>query len=166
MALRNIRTEGDPCLGKICRPIERFDAKLAALIDDLFDTMYDADGVGLAASQVGVLRRLCIVMDESSGEYLELINPEIIAQSGEQTGLEGCLSVPGKWGIVTRPEKVRVRAQDRYGDWFEAEGEGLNARCFCHELEHLDGHLYTEHIDHFLSDEELRAYLEAEEEGE
>ena len=166
MALRNIRTEGDPCLGKICRPIERFDAKLAALIDDLFDTMYDADGVGLAASQVGVLRRLCIVMDEESGEYLELINPEIVAQSGEQTGLEGCLSVPGKWGIVTRPEKVRVRAQDRFGDWFEAEGEGLNARCFCHELEHLDGHLYTEHIDHFLSDEELRAYLEAEERGE
>ena len=86
-----------------------------------------------------------------------------MAQSGEQTGLEGCLSVPGKWGIVTRPAKVRVRAQDRYGEWFEVEGEGLNARCFCHELEHLDGHLYTEHIDHFLSDEELRKYLEAEE---
>ena len=91
------------------------------------------------------------------------INPEIIAQSGEQTGLEGCLSVPGKWGIVTRPNRVRVRAQDRDGDWFEAEAEGLTARAFCHEIEHLDGHLFVEHIDHFLTDEELKEYLEDEE---
>ena len=89
--------------------------------------------------------------------------PESVAQSGEQTGLEGCLSVPGKWGIVTRPDVVRVRAQDRYGDWFEVEGEGLTARAFCHEIEHLDGHLFVEHIDHFLSDEELRDYMEQEE---
>ena len=166
MALRNIVTVGDPVLTKHCRPYTEFGPRLHELLDDMRQTLIQADGVGLAAPQVGVLRRLCIVMDEESGEYLELINPEIVAQSGEQTGLEGCLSVPGKWGIVTRPEKVRVRAQDRFGDWFEAEGEGLNARCFCHELEHLDGHLYTEHIDHFLSDEELRAYLEAEERGE
>ena len=105
-------------------------------------------------------------MDDESGEYIELVNPEIIAQSGEQTGLEGCLSVPGKWGIVTRPSHVRVRAQDRNGDWFEVEGDGLTARCFCHEIEHLDGHLYTEHIDRFLTEEELREYLEKEEQEE
>ena len=166
MALRKIVEQGDDCLTKVCRPVTAFNKRLHDLLDDMTETLADANGAGLAAPQVGVLRRLCIVMDEESGEYLELINPEIVAQSGEQTGLEGCLSVPGKWGIVTRPAKVRVRAQDRFGDWFGAEGEGLNARCFCHELEHLDGHLYTEHIDHFLSDEELRAYLEAEEEGE
>ena len=96
-------------------------------------------------------------------EFIELVNPEIIAQSGEQTGLEGCLSVPGKWGIVTRPNRVRVRAQDRDGDWFEAEAEGLTARAFCHEIEHLDGHLFVEHIDHFLTEEELKDYLEDEE---
>ena len=163
MALRKIVEQGDECLTKVCRPVTSFNKRLHELLDDMTETLADANGAGLAAPQVGVLRRLCIVMDEASGEYLELINPEIVAQSGEQTGLEGCLSVPGKWGIVTRPAKVRVRAQDRYGEWFEVAGEGLNARCFCHELEHLDGHLYTEHIDHFLSDEELRKYLEAEE---
>ena len=163
MALRKIVTQGEPCLNKVCRPVTEFNSRLHALLDDMQDTLADANGAGLAAPQVGVLRRICIVMDEYSGEYLELVNPEIIAQSGEQTGLEGCLSVPGKWGIVTRPNVVRVRAQDRNGDWFEAEGEGLTARAFCHEIEHLDGHLYVEHIDHFLSDEELEAYLEAEE---
>ena len=166
MALRKIVEQGDECLTKVCRPVTSFNKRLHELLDDMTETLADANGAGLAAPQVGVLRRLCVVMYEGSDEYIELVNPEIIAQSGEQTGLEGCLSVPGKWGIVTRPEKVRVRAQDRYGDWFEVEGEGLTARCFCHELEHLDGHLYTEHIDHFLSDEELRAYLEAEEKGE
>lgn len=108
-------------------------------------------------------RRVCLVLDEESEEFLELINPEIIVQSGEQTGLEGCLSVPGKWGIVTRPNRVRVRAQDRDGAWFEAEAEGLTARAFCHEIEHLDGHLFIEHIDHFLTEEELKEYLEDEE---
>ena len=163
MALRKIVTQGEPCLNKVCRPVTEFNSRLHALLDDMQDTLADANGAGLAAPQVGVLRRICIVMDEYSGEYLELVNPEIIAQSGEQTGLEGCLSVPGKWGIVTRPNVVRVRAQDRDGNWFEAEGEGLNARCFCHEIEHLDGHLYVEHIDHFLSEDELREYLEREE---
>ena len=169
MALRKIVTQGEPCLNKVCRPVTEFNSRLHALLDDMKDTLADVNGAGLAAPQVGVLRRICIVMDEYSGEYLELVNPEIIAQSGEQTGLEGCLSVPGKWGIVTRPDHVRVRAQDRDGNWFEVEGDDMTARCFCHEIEHLDGHLYTEHIDHFLSDEELRAYLEqeeAEKEGE
>ena len=164
MALRKIVEQGDPCLNKVCRPVEKFDRRLHTLLDDMAETLAEANGAGLAAPQVGVLRRLCLVLDEESEEYIELINPENIAQSGEQTGLEGGLSVPGKWGIVTRPEKVRVRAQDRFGDWFEAEGEGLTARAFCHEIEHLDGHLYTEHIDHFLTEEELREYLEEEEE--
>ena len=163
MALRKIVEQGDECLTKVCRPVTEFNSRLHELLDDMVETLADANGAGLAAPQVGVLRRICIVMDEYSGEYLELVNPEIIAQSGEQTGLEGCLSVPGKWGIVTRPNVVRVRAQDRDGQWFEVEGEELTARAFCHEIEHLDGHLYTEHIDHFLSEEELRAYLEAEE---
>ena len=164
MALRKIVEQGDECLTKVCRPVTEFNSRLHELLDDMVETLADANGAGLAAPQVGVLRRVCIVMDEDSEEYIELINPEIVAQSGEQTGLEGCLSMPGKWGIVTRPNVVRVRAQDRDGQWFEVEGEELTARAFCHEIEHLDGHLYTEHIDHFLSDEELRAYLEAEEE--
>ena len=163
MALRKIVEQGDPCLNKVCRPVTEFNGRLHELLDDLLETLADANGAGLAAPQVGVLRRVCVVMDEDSEEYLELVNPEIVAQSGEQTGLEGCLSVPGKWGIVTRPERVRVRAQDRDGNWFEVEGEELTARAFCHEIDHLDGHLYTEHIDHFLSDEELREYLEQEE---
>ena len=163
MALRKIVEQGDECLTKVCRPVTEFNSRLHELLDDMVETLADANGAGLAAPQVGVLRRVCIVMDEDSGEYIELINPEIVAQSGEQTGLEGCLSVPGKWGIVTRPSWVRVRAQDRDGNWFEAEGEGLTARCFCHEIEHLDGHLYVEHIDHFLSEDELREYLEREE---
>ena len=166
MALRKIVEVGDSCLTKVCRPVTAFNSRLHALLDDMTETLVEAGGAGLAAPQVGILRRVCVVLDEESEEYLELVNPEIVLQSGEQTGLEGCLSVPGKWGIVTRPYHVRVRAQDRYGDWFEAEADGLTARCFCHELEHLDGHLYTEHIDHFLSEEELRDYLEAEEEVE
>jgi len=167
MALRKIVEQGEDCLTKVCRPVTAFNAHLHELLDDMLETLVDANGAGLAAPQVGVLRRVCLVLDEEAEEYIELINPEIVESSGEQTGLEGCLSVPGKWGIVTRPNVVKVRAQDRDGNWFEVEGEGLTARAFCHEIEHLDGHLYTEHIDHFLSDEELRAYLEAEEkEGE
>ena len=164
MALRKIVEQGDECLAKVCRPVTEFNQRLHELLDDMTETLADANGAGLAAPQVGILRRVCVVMDEDTEEYIELVNPEIVSQSGEQTGLEGCLSVPGKWGIVTRPNIVRVRAQDRDGNWFEAEGEGLTARCFCHELAHLDGHLYTEHIDHFLSEEELQAYLEQEEE--
>ena len=136
MALRNIVTEGDSVLTKVSRPVTKFDRRLHVLLDDMTDTLVDAGGVGLAAPQVGVLRR-AVVVDTGEDGILELINPEIIEESGEQTGLEGCLSVPGKYGIVTRPNYVKVRAQDRDGNWFEAEGEELIARCFCHELAHL-----------------------------
>ena len=162
MGLRKILTYKDPALHKVCRPVEKFDWRLHKLLNDMTDTLAEANGVGLAAPQVGILRRVCVVMNEDD-EIIELVNPEIIATDGEQTGLEGCLSVPGKWGIVTRPNRVRVRAQDRDGDWFEAEAEGLTARAFCHEIEHLDGHLFVEHIDHFLTEEELKDYLEDEE---
>ena len=165
MALRKIALQGEECLTKVCRPVTEFNDRLHTLLDDMAETLEDAGGVGLAAPQVGILRRVCIVLNEDD-EIIELINPEIVYTEGEETALEGCLSVPGKWGIVTRPNVVRVRAQDRYGRPFEVEGEGLTARAFCHEIEHLDGHLYTEHIDHFLSDEELRDYLEREEKGE
>ena len=163
MALRKIVVQGEDCLNKVCRPVTEFNRRLHLLMDDLLDTLSEAGGAGLAAPQVGVLRRACVVMDDATEEYIELINPSIIAQSGEQTGPEGCLSVPGKWGLVTRPNYVRVRAQDRDGKWFEVEGEGLTARCYCHELEHLDGHLYTEHIDRFLTDEEVEEYFSQEE---
>lgn len=163
MALRKIVVQGEDCLNKVCRPVTEFNRRLHLLMDDLLDTLSEAGGAGLAAPQVGILRRACVVMDDDTEEYIELINPSIIAQSGEQTGPEGCLSVPGKWGLVTRPNYVRVRAQDRDGKWFEVEGEGLTARCYCHELEHLDGHLYTEHIDRFLTDEEVEEYFSQEE---
>lgn len=162
MALRKIVGMGEDCLTKVCRPVTDFNRRLHILLDDMTETLAEANGAGLAAPQVGVLRRACVVLDMDSEEYIELINPEIISQSGEQTGLEGCLSVPGKWGLVTRPDYVRVRAQDRDGQWFEVEGEGLTARCFCHELEHLDGHLYTEHIDRFLTDEEVEEIMNQE----
>ncbi|MCI9443646.1 MAG: peptide deformylase [Oscillospiraceae bacterium] len=162
MAIRKIVTQGDPLLNKKCRPVTDFNRRLHVLLDDMRDTLTEAQGAGLAAPQVGILRR-AVVIDGGEDDILELVNPEILEQSGEQTGPEGCLSVPGKWGLVSRPNFVRVRAQDRYGEWFEVEGDELMARCFCHEIEHLDGHLYVEHIDHFLSDEELEAYLAGEE---
>lgn len=140
MALRNIRTEGDPCLGKICRPIERFDAKLAALIDDLFDTMYDANGVGLAASQVGVLRRV-VVIDTGDGP-VEMVNPVIRKQEGLQGDMEGCLSFPGQSGYVERAEHVVAEAFDRKGRLYEYDAYGLFARAIQHELDHLDGLTY------------------------
>lgn len=157
MATRKIVIQGDELLTKKCRPVTEFNPRLHQLLDDMADTLEEAQGAGLAAPQVGILRRAVLVIDDDD-KIMELINPEILLQEGEQTGPEGCLSVPGKFGMVTRPNHVRVRAQDRYGNWFEAEGEGLVARCFCHEIEHLDGHLYTEHIDRFLTDEELEAY--------
>lgn len=158
MALRKIVTVGDSVLNKVCRPVTKFDARLHTLLDDMAETLEDANGVGLAAPQVGVLRRVVLV--DIGDEILELINPEIVRTEGEQTGLEGCLSVPGKYGIVTRPNVVAVRAQDRFGEWFEAEGEELIARCFCHELAHLDGHLYTEVAERMLTPEELDAMCE------
>ena len=171
MALRKILTDGDPALHKMCRPVtsfdarllEKFDEKLAQLVEDMIETMNEADGVGLAAPQVGILRRVVIVVD-AEDNMLELVNPEIVSQEGEQEGFEGCLSVPGRWGVVKRPYKVRVRAQDRNGNFFEAEGEEIVARCFCHEIEHLDGHLFTEHADRLYTTEELDRMME--EQGE
>ena len=157
MALRKIVEVGDECLSKVCRPVTAFNSRLHALLDDMTETLVEAGGAGLAAPQVGILRRAVIVLDEESEAYLELVNPEIIAASGEQTGLEGCLSVPGKYGLVTRPNYAKVSAQDRDGNWFEAEGEELIARCFCHELDHLDGIIYTQVMERFLTMEELEA---------
>lgn len=162
MAIRKIVTQGDELLSKKCRPVTEFNPRLHQLLDDMADTLAEANGAGLAAPQVGVLRRAVLVIGDDD-QVMELINPEIVFQEGEQTGPEGCLSVPGKYGMVTRPYRVRVRAQDRFGSWFEAEGEEIVARCFCHEIEHLDGHLYTEHIDRFLTEEELEAYYQREE---
>ncbi len=164
MGIRKIVVQGDTILQKKCRQVTDFNRRLHMLLDDMKDTLGEAQGVGLAAPQVGILRRAVIVVNEED-EMIELVNPELVFQEGEQTDPEGCLSVPGKWGMVTRPYHVRVRAQDRFGEWFEVEGEGLTARCFCHEMEHLDGHLYVEHIDRFLTEEEVEAY-QREQEGE
>ena len=165
MALRKIVLQGDESLTKVCRPVTDFNSRLHTLLDDMKETLLDSGGVGLAAPQVGILRRVCVVQNEDD-EVIELINPEIIYTEGEQTGLEGCLSVPGKYGIVTRPEVVRVRAQDRNGDFFEVEDSDLTARCFCHEIEHLDGHLFVEHTDHLMTDEELEEFIRRQEEDE
>ena len=164
MAIRTILTEEDPVLHKKCHPVTRFDAKLGRLMDDLKETLAHANGAGLAAPQVGILRRAGVVVD-AEDQMLELINPEIIWTEGEQDGLEGCLSVPGRWGMVKRPMKARVRAQDRTGTWFEVEGEEIVARCFCHELEHLDGHLFTERAGRLYTTEELDELMEEEEEN-
>lgn len=162
MAIREILTDKDPALHKKCHPVTQFDEKLADLLDDLKETLAAANGAGLAAPQIGILRRAVIVVDEED-QMLELVNPEILSQSGEQDGLEGCLSVPGMWGYVLRPMKVKVRAQDRKGNWFEVKGEEMVARCFCHEIEHLDGHVFSEHVDHLYTNEELEELLAEEE---
>ena len=148
MALRNIVTVGDPVLTKVCRPVTKFDDRLSQLIDDMIETLHDANGAGLAAPQIGVLRRVVIVNTEE-----------------QQTGIEGCLSLPGRWGIVTRPEYAKVRAQDRHGDWYEYEGEDLTARCFLHEIDHLDGHMYTEFAEKMLTPEELEELLKEQEDA-
>ena len=161
MALRKIFTQGDPTLNKKSRPVERFDERLHILLDDMKETLAAANGAGLAAPQVGILRRVVVVVD-ADDHMVELVNPELVYTEGEQTGLEGCLSVPGKYGLVTRPYKARIRAQDRNGQSFELDGEEIVARCFCHELEHLDGHLFVEHTDRLYTVDELEAM---EEEG-
>lgn len=153
MGLRKILTVEESALHKTCRPVETFDKKLHSLLKDMQDTLIDSGGVGLAAPQVGILRRVVLV--DTGEEILELINPTLVETAGEQEGPEGCLSVPGKYGLVKRPYYAKVRAQDRNGDWFEAEGEELIARCFCHELDHLDGIIYTEVMERFLTEEEL-----------
>ena len=153
MGLRKILTVKEPSLHKMCRPVEQFDGKLHKLLGAMKETLLDAGGVGLAAPQVGILRRVVVV--DTGEEILELVNPELLETSGEQVGAEGCLSVPGKYGLVKRPMVARVRAQDRNGDFFEAEGEELIARCFCHEIDHLDGIVYTEVMERYLTEEEL-----------
>lgn len=191
MALRNVVQEGDPILKKKCRPVEKFDERLATLLDDMGQTMLDADGMGLAGPQVGILRRLFVAVEEDSlpkrqpqpaegeeGEaipeeevtpvVLEFINPEIIEEEGEQRGYEGCLSFPGQYAAIPRPQRVKVRAQDRFGNSFEYEGEGLMARCLCHETNHLDGVTIDELAEYFYDPEEpheLDATLEEDDEA-
>ena len=146
MAIRNIREMGDPVLNKKCKEVTEITERTMDLIDDMFDTMYEAQGVGLAAPQVGVLKRI-VVIDTTGEDPILLINPVILETSGEQCGYEGCLSVPGKSGVVTRPNYVKVRAYDENLEPFELEGTELLARALCHELEHLDGHLYVERVE-------------------
>jgi len=153
MGLRKILTDTEPALHKTCKPVIQFDSRLWKLLEDMRETLLDSGGVGLAAPQVGILRRVVLV--DTGEEILELINPSLVETDGEQEGAEGCLSIPGKYGWVKRPYYAKVRAQDRNGNWFEAEGEELIARCFCHELDHLDGILYTQVMDRFLTEEEL-----------
>lgn len=150
MAIREIRKKDDEILLKMCKPVKNFDEKLAILLDDMYDTMKLHEGVGLAAPQVGILKR-AVVIDVGDGK-IELVNPEIIEESGSQTGAEGCLSVPGVWGEVERPNKVKVKAQDRDGRWFTIEGEELLARAFCHECEHLDGKLFIDRVIKYLDE--------------
>ena len=148
MAIRKIVTYGDDVLTKKCRTVEKFDDRLNELVNDMFDTLYNSGGAGLAAPQVGILRRIAVI-DIVEGP-IELINPEIISTEGTQTGTEGCLSNPGKFGIVTRPKKVTVRAQDRKGEWHEYVGEDLLARAFCHETEHLDGKMFMDLVEEWV----------------
>ena len=154
MPTRNIVKEGDQCLRKICRPVTDFNSRLHDLLDDMHETLAQANGAGLAAPQVGVLRRLALVMLDD-GSYLEIINPEIIERKGTQSDVEGCLSIPGVWGIVERPMTVTVRAQDRLGNEFTRKAEGFTARAFCHEIDHLDGHLFTDFVTEYIDPEEL-----------
>ncbi len=162
MARRNILTKEEPGLYKTCRPVTDFNPRLHQLLDDMRETLSQENGVGLAAPQVGVLRRAVIVLEtnvpEGEEEYIiELVNPEIIESDGEQYGAEGCLSVPGEYGLVRRPMHVKVRAQDRNGEYFEVEGEGLTARCFCHEIDHLNGIVFTSKCERMLTEEELES---------
>ena len=161
MAILNIVKEGDETLRKKCRPVTEITPRIITLLDDMRETLAAANGVGLAAPQVGILRRICLV--DGGEEVLELINPEIIETEGEQQEMEGCLSVPDVWGITDRPMRVKVRALNRYGEEFIAEGEELAARCFCHEIDHLDGVLFTDKAVHILTPEEVAEMREEEE---
>ena len=160
MAIREVRKIGDEILGKQCKEVKKMTIRTKILIGDMLDTMYEKMGVGLAAPQVGILKRI-VVIDTTGEDPILLINPRIVETSGEQTGNEGCLSVAGKTGVVTRPNHVKVIAQDENLETFEIEGDELLARAFCHEIDHLDGHLYVEKVEGELMD---NADLEAEEE--
>ena len=155
MALRKILSNKNPALHKVCKPVENFDGKLHKLLDDMRETLVDSGGVGLAAPQVGILRRVVLV--DNGEEILELVNPTLVETAGEQIGPEGCLSIEGRYALVKRPNYAKVRAQDRNGNCFEADGEELTARCFCHELDHLDGILYPQVMERWLTEEELMA---------
>ena len=162
MALRNVLTDENPSLRKVCRPYTEFTPRLHELLDDMKETLIKENGVGLAAPQVGIIRRACVVLETNVSEdedpyFIELVNPEIVFSEGEQTGGEGCLSFPGEYGIVCRPQHVIVKAQDRFGKPFEVEGYDLTARAFCHELDHLDGILFVDKAERMLNDEELAA---------
>lgn len=150
MAIRQIRTKGDEILYKNCKEVKNFDEKLHILLDDMYDTLQKNNGVGLAAPQVGILKRAAVI--DVGDSVIELVNPEIIEQSGSQIGSEGCLSVPNVWGEVERPNVVTVKAQDRNGKWFKITGEELLARAFCHEIEHLDGKLFLDRVIRFLDE--------------
>ena len=153
MAKLQIRKVGDEVLAKVCRPVEEITPRILTLLDDMVETMRDVGGVGLAAPQVGILRRIAVVEVED-GEVYELINPKIIATAGEEEGAEGCLSVPGRYGLVVRPKHVTVRAVNRHGEEFEVTAHDFLARAFCHEIDHLDGHLYTEKVTRMLEEGE------------
>ncbi|MGN1129915.1 MAG: peptide deformylase [Ruminococcus sp.] len=158
MALREIVTEGDDVLTKKCRPVEKFDSRLEMIIDDMIETLHHSNGVGLAAPQVGILRRVVVIEVDPEQGVIELVNPEIIETSGKQVGLEGCLSLPGKWGIASRPLRVTVKAQNRKGEEFTVSGEHLLARAFCHEIDHLNGILYNTVADRMLTPQEIELY--------
>lgn len=160
MALRTIVTEPDELLRKRSRPVEKFDERLWQLLDDMKDTLIKADGVGLAAVQVGILRRVFIVMLDD--KVYEFINPEILSSEGEQEGFEGCLSFPGVHGIIKRPNVVKMRAQNRNGEWFEITGEALFARAMCHENDHLDGHVIRDRADRLYTEAEIDEMMEQE----
>ena len=160
MGIRTIVKVGDDALRKVCKPQEKFDRRLNVLLRDMADTMYKAEGVGLAAPQVGILRRVAVVdVTEDHSGLLELINPRIEETEGSQTGREGCLSLPGRQGVVTRPEKVKVVYQNRNGKWMELETEGFEARAICHELDHLEGRLYIDVMDRELTQEEIEGHI-------
>lgn len=154
MAVRQVRVIGDEILTKVCKPVKEMTDRTRELIEDMFETMYETNGVGLAAPQVGILKRIVVIDVEDGNQYV-LINPEITLREGEQTGYEGCLSVPGKSGKVTRPMKVRVKALDENMEPFELEGEELLARAICHECDHLDGKLYVDLVEGELIDNEV-----------
>ena len=158
MALRTILTLGDEALTKKCRPVTKFDDRLKQLVQDLTDTLLSSSGVGLAAPQVGVLRRVVVILDitKEPEEVVVLINPEVLETRGSERVPEGCLSAPNVWGYVTRPTWAKVRAQDVDGNWFEREGESTVAQCFCHEAEHLDGHMFTEKIEEFIDPKDIQ----------
>ena len=158
MAILNIVKEGDDVLRKICRPVDAITPRILTLLDDMLETLHDANGVGLAAPQVGILRRIAIV-EVVEGQVYELINPEIIAREGKQNELEGCLSVPKQWGVTDRPMKVTVRAMNRDGETYTVTGTGLLARAFCHEIDHLDGVLFKDNAVHMLTPEEIEEQI-------